>query len=78
MSEWQPIATAPKDGTAILAYGRYNQEPVTVRFIGKQWEPVYDRSSIVQYMSDFGTDYKDHEIVEVWQPLPTPPEDFPE
>lgn len=64
MSEWQPIETAPKDGTRFLApsidsktitIGRWEKtgeywDDLTVGHLNKKWKPKH------------------------WQPLPEPPE----
>jgi len=76
MSEWQPIETAPKDGTTILAWGPYS-EPATyqwrtnVRLVG--WVPVWDGFLVIEYQSDFGTEYKTADPLTHWMPLPQPP-----
>lgn len=80
MSDWRPIETAPKDGTHILGWGRYNNFPVIVRW-GRirhtwemGWEPSYDGSRVIESESDFGTEYKEREILTHWMPLPERPE----
>ena len=37
MSEWQPIETAPKDGTHILAYDHASNIPFVCLWTGKNW-----------------------------------------
>lgn len=81
---WQPIETAPKDGTEVLGVfvKQWDWEkapsvygPWTVAFRNKRWMASYDGMSVVEYMSDFGTDYMEAEIDPThWMPLPDPPE----
>ena len=65
MSEWQPIETAPKDGTEVLVTAfKYNKPPA--RFV-----------SIAQFSED-GNCWQDQEPMPVhppthWMPLPAPP-----
>lgn len=78
MSEWQPIETAPKDGTRVLVYGTY------------QWEDYLDRQqtgAVTAYYiaADFWDDedigwvlistnpYRDRAQPTHWMPLPEPP-----
>jgi len=71
MSEWQPIETAPKDGTRILAFFPQQIDCytiLTVNFTRDQWALCpyggYDFCSI-----EFGeTEDPTH-----WMPLPNPP-----
>lgn len=66
MSAWQPIESAPTDGTAVLVSdGRYVGEAQSHDYYGRDawyWANVYP--------SDYGADeiYPTH-----WMPLPTPP-----
>lgn len=60
---WQPIESAPKDGTEILVY---------IRGVGRQspfMQTVVWRDGYFWDMSDFG--YR--EYVTHWMPLPEPP-----
>lgn len=66
---WQPIETAPKDGTVIRAthehyHGRF-PFPCKVRFDGNEWvlEPPLGTLGAVQHTND-----PTH-----WMPLPEPP-----
>ena len=60
MSEWQPIETAPKDGTMILAFGK--QEIYLIFWVKGYWiNREYD------YLVP--NDTYTH-----WMPLPNPPE----
>ncbi len=59
MTDWQPINTAPKDGTYVLVYGRHEG----VR-IGK-WETLFD---------DWEAPYEGGLLEPThWMPLPDPP-----
>lgn len=81
---WQKIETAPKDGTEIIGafYRDYGfgkpttYGPWTVAWNGKRWRSSWDGSEVVNYMSDFGTEYKEPDIDPThWIPLPPPPID---
>lgn len=81
MMGWQPIETAPKDGTEVLGiyvcdwsdhttiYG-----PWTMRFGRHEWEPSWDNFRVIESESAFGTTYRDlDEAPTHWMPLPEPP-----
>jgi hypothetical protein len=68
---WQPIETAPKDGTAVLLYS--DGDCSVARFDGRNWQVQGDGQNAVRYMSDFGTEYLTHDWPTHWQPLPEPP-----
>jgi len=67
MAEWQPIETAPKDGTRILlgwagCVGDYAQGPVAIGYyLGKRLQ-----------LDNADDNEKVHP--QVWQPLPLPPQ----
>lgn len=70
MSEWQPIETAPKDGSDILVWDDFE---ISITFWGKTAHvPIYGWIQV-----DFG-DLYDLEPMEPqpthWMPLPEPPE----
>jgi len=83
--EWQPIATAPKDGSYILVYGdRYSAgkeiaPPVGIsRWIKKEtehWDQVSKTQKRLRIEDDSHWDY-DYGIFAPthWQPLPIPPQ----
>ena len=83
MTDWQDIETAPRDGTEILAFGGYQYEgmgkptvygPWTVAWNGKKWRSSWDDCEVIEYMGDFGTDYKEPGIEPThWMPLPPLP-----
>lgn len=73
MSEWQPIETAPKDGTTVLLY----REVVPFKVVGYgRWEDVLGISGWISYgfhrgggdASNLGLAAPTH-----WMPLPAPP-----
>lgn len=83
MTEWQPIETAPKDGTEIIGcfccdYG-YQEKPTvygpwTIAWDGKKWRSSWDGSEVIDSQCDFGTDYKSPDCEPThWMPLPSPP-----
>lgn len=73
MTDWQPIETAPKDGTRILVYGKWR---------GELYGPTDDDAAI--YVAIWGGDGWMVEGSEYyspwvdpathWQPLPEPPQ----
>lgn len=74
MSAWQPIETAPKDGTEILAFGRAEYER-TLYAKGHHvcwWEGQQETG----YWSgrDGDCDYR----ITHWMPLPPPPNPDPQ
>jgi hypothetical protein len=80
---WQPIETAPMDGTEILAvfsndYG-YQEKPTvygpwTVAFRRGKWMASWDGRSVIERESDFGTEYMEAPLDPTnWMPLPDPP-----
>jgi hypothetical protein len=63
VNTWQPIATAPKDGTEILAWPVEDSVGI-VYFGGSEWQ--------------LWGGYSNFDIEPThWQPLPEPPEDAP-
>lgn len=79
---WLDIETAPKDGTEIIGVHFEEWEdfkptlygPWTIAFRSNKWRSSWDNSEVVNYMSDFGTEYKEPDCDPThWQPLPVPP-----
>jgi hypothetical protein len=79
---WQDISTAPKDGTEIIGvyFNQWDESsvttygPWTVAFHRGKWRSSWDGSEVIEYSSDFGTDYKSPDLEPThWQPLPPPP-----
>lgn len=71
MSEWQPIETAPKDGTRILGYGMvaFETKPsmATVR-----WADTYDEWNCdPNECSEYSPEKCE---LTHWMPLPEPPQ----
>ena len=69
MSDWQPIETAPKDGTVVFLYWptmSITRYPAAGMHHGDEygWEMYVDR--------DYGEIFPTH-----WMPLPAPPEPAP-
>lgn len=73
MSEWQPIETAPRDGTAVLLYEPDCwMHPVWVA----QWERggTYYREGWRCFVAADGEEVLHPEKPTHWMPLPEPPE----
>jgi Protein of unknown function (DUF551) len=68
MDNWQPIDTAPRDGTRILLYDRYEREQDFARFVGAWGD------SPVGYWFAIPGAYRKRPTH--WQPLPAPPKDL--
>jgi len=73
-NEWQPIETAPRDGTDIILY-----EPATVSFpgelkTGKWWNAWYgDETKPGWIISNCDEEYGWYIEATHWMPLPKPP-----
>ncbi len=72
---WQPIETAPKDGTQILAlylYKGHAPDYSIVEWNKDGWMGMCDGARAIEAQGDTFTDY--HEpFVNLWMPLPEPP-----
>lgn len=62
MSEWQPIETAPKDGTWVLLYHQY------ARISDWYWDGQKWHNDVLDWGDDEPSLAPTH-----WQPLPDPP-----
>ena len=73
--QWQPIETAPKDGSTIMLWERYESEP----FFGFWWEGRDRwRASTTHYDTDGNACVIDRiysDGVTHWMPLPQPPKE---
>lgn len=67
MSEWQPIETAPKDGTDILAWGPFGHGHLVVSFDDKAEQPGWPWCTLD------GPNYSLTTFTH-WMPLPNPPD----
>lgn len=77
-NDWQPIETAPKDGTWVLLYGRpyTGQSPTEVsRYVSETYE-IWERvDEATKRLVRQESGYWDGDIWPThWRPLPAPPE----
>lgn len=72
MQDWQPIETAPKDGTQVIVCGRYSDDVAIARWDGRYWSCVSDGCAVIESQCDFGTEYRTFEVPSFWQPCPKP------
>jgi hypothetical protein len=81
MADWQPIETAPKDGTRI--HGAVNDDAIAVFWHDGFGEFVssFRRMTMHNGYTINGKDYEDHSPVihkpKFWKPLSTPPQEQP-
>lgn len=80
MTEWQPIETAPKDGTDILVVypthfvGRPSGDFSIVRWENNKWIAQADGQRAIEAQNDFRTEYICPFFTH-WMPLPSPPKE---
>lgn len=80
--EWQPIETAPKDGTEILGLHHYKGHEPDYSIVRWQhakwgayaWVAQADGQRAIESQTDFGTDYVEP-FVTHWMNLPSPPKE---
>ena len=65
LTEWRPMETAPRDGTAILLVESFGESRVIARWVDETW------ASVCAYS---GTFYTDDDFYHSWLPLPPAPE----
>ena len=78
---WQPIETAPKDGTSVLLWASWLDDPVIARYSYQSgyaescWEGTFDGAAALESQGDTWTD--EHEVINPthWMPLPDPPKE---
>lgn len=80
--EWQPIETAPKDGTDVFIWEQYSQTPVVASYTNytNRWGQTIGRWSACSEHYDVDGDacLKDRlcqYLITHWMPLPKPPAD---
>jgi len=64
MGDWQPIETAPKDGTPILVYEEDWGYPISIR-----WHQPWQKWVLNGVLLDLGSWGQP----QIWMPLPEPP-----
>jgi len=77
--EWQPIETAPRDGTLVLLYGpcewdKYvTKDSPKIIIVGFYDEYDYSEDSPFAWLSYTSNPYQDRILATHWLPLPNPP-----
>lgn len=73
LHEWQPIETAPKDETEILAVCTIGKPDYSIVYwTGRVWRAMSDGVLCIEYQDYGGTDYLEPHVTH-WLPLPSPP-----
>ncbi len=84
MTEWQPIETAPKDGTSILVYvAGESLYPTAANYCSREY--LLEEYGDAEYMDEgwywgygYPTDFSAHVIEPThWMPMPAPPKEEP-
>ena len=71
MSKWQPIETAPKDGTRFLAFFALEEnDEYYAQIVIIRWS-YYKRWELAEYSGEL--DYEFDSQPTYWMPLPNPP-----
>lgn len=74
MTEWQPIETAPKDGTALLGKDVAGDWPFVMKWEG---EPRAPNGGYWAYCEALLSDVAGEATPTHWMPLPDPPKEQP-
>ncbi len=74
--EWQPIETAPRDGTRLLLWAAWNDEPVIASWCVSRAPYSFEGwSTGWQTAGNYDVGYEALMGVTHWMPLPAPPGD---
>lgn len=72
--EWQPIDTAPKDGSVFCAYR--NRKGIK-EVISCRWSDLDAQYPWQVLCAQYGDNfYPDDDYMKLWQPMPDPPHDL--
>ena len=71
MSEWQPIETAPKDGTQVDVWVVFPSQ--SYRVADAHWNETAGESGAWQLGSFHEMQFTERPVVTHWMPLPAPP-----
>lgn len=73
MSEWQPIETAPRDGTKILVFTIHGDIELTEYY--EQWHDEYEpvENDLFRKVRKKAYEGWNSNAFEYWMPLPEPP-----
>jgi hypothetical protein len=74
-SQWQPIESAPKDGTEVILWGPSRERPTQGEWVSdiKQLSNDFEQVADPYWMSYDGGFTDEHPCTH-WQPLPNPPQ----
>lgn len=70
---WLPIATAPKDGTTVMLWERYNDVPVVGFYSDRRGKWYADTSNYDANGDAIVIDKLSQELISHWMPLPAAP-----
>ena len=77
---WQPISSAPKDGTQVLMFGRWRPHDILPGgepcMLVASWSTIMSNGTGYAWLTACGTQRLDNINVELtmWRPLPAPPQ----
>jgi len=71
---WNPIETAPKDGSTFIGWCKRMREPVTVLWNGYEFVSSWDGYEVIYNAGEEYCTYQRVEPMSHWSPLLEPPE----
>jgi hypothetical protein len=76
---WQPIETAPRNGTWVLIWPKYASNPLVAEFSNNRWYGCYEhyKVSCGRWCEGGSVDTWPNLNPTHWQPLPPPPTETP-
>jgi hypothetical protein len=72
--DWQPIETAPKDGTTVLLWEEYSDAPVVGHYNERRSQWCADKEHYDTNGDAIVVDKLVQDLIGHWMPIPTPPE----
>lgn len=67
---WQPIESAPQDGTPVIVCGPYHVDVSIAAWSGKSWYIQADGGDVIDHIGGFGASYKTFDQPTHWMPVP--------